>query len=523
MPQWRRVAKATDIREGEPLVIELAEDESALLTRVNGRVTACGSTCPHYGGPLGDGVIEDGRVVCPYHNATFTLQDGRLDRTPALDDLPTYEVKEEDGSVFIGEKREPEIGMPSQREDRSIVIVGAGAAGAACAEELRRIGFGGTITMLTADSEAPYDRPMLSKGLLSGDAPAKYLPLRPNSFYKRLGITVLTGSRVARVDAAERSVTTNDDTRHAGDMLLLATGGVPKRLQIPGAHAEGVFTLRTHADATAIMEAAEDASSVAIVGGSFIGMECAAQLRSRGLDVTVLEAAGEPLSIALGPEIGGWMRALHEQEGVRFRLRAAVKEIAARDGRAHGVVLQDDERVEADLVIMGVGVEPRVDYLAQSGLVDGDGRNGVRVDERLMTSAPGVYAAGDIAVYPAWDEEYRVEHWVHAQAQGRHVAHAMLGSNEPFRRVPFFWTRQFGTAVKYAGFPGSWDHIQYDGVPGDGEFIAGFFSGTRLLAVAGSGKARKFTRLARMLEEGERLNREEFLGVRDAPGAPGVA
>ncbi|MFW5814286.1 MAG: FAD-dependent oxidoreductase [Spirochaetota bacterium] len=516
MPQWRRVAKATDIQEHQPLVIELAEDESVLITRVDGKLTACGATCPHYGGPLGDGVLRGGHVVCPYHNATFDLATGELDRTPAIDDLPTYEVKEEDGSVFVGEKHEPGISMPSGTDDRRVLIVGAGAAGASCAETLRREGFAGSITMLTADADPPYDRPMLSKGLLSGDAPEKYLPLRPNAFYEKLGISVETGVTVTEVHPQTKEVVTADGTTHTADMILLATGGVPRRLDLPGADLDQIFTLRSHADATAIMDAADGAKRAAVLGASFIGMEAAAQLRQRGLEVTVIEPQPHPMEAALGPDIGAWLQRVHENEGVVFRMGARPAKLTG-GGKVDGVELDDGSRVDAELIVMGVGVEPRVDYLAKSGLIDGDPTAGIRVDEHLATGAPGVYAAGDIAVYPGPTSEYRVEHWVHAQAQGHHVALAMLGSDEPFRRVPFFWSRQYTTGVKFAGFPESFDHIQYDGVPGEGEFAAGFFVGNRLVAVAGMGKANKFAKVAEMLERGESLDRQGFLGVRDTP------
>ncbi|MFW5686508.1 MAG: NAD(P)/FAD-dependent oxidoreductase, partial [Spirochaetota bacterium] len=389
-----------------------------------------------------------------------------------------------------------------------------GAAGAACAETLRREGFSGRITMLTADEEPPYDRPMLSKGLLSGDAPAKYLPLRPSSFYEKLGITLRTKSPVSAVDPGARRVTIDGGDAVEADLILLATGGVPRTLTIPGRELDNVFTLRTHADASAIIAACEDAGKAVILGGSFIGMEVAAQLRQRGLDVTVVEPQPQPMAAALGIDVGAWIRSVHEEQGVTFRMGHTPTEIRG-DGSVRSVQIDDGSELDADLVVMGVGVEPRVDYLAGSGLVGGDTATGVRVDEHLATSADGVYAAGDIAVFPRDDREYRVEHWVHAQEQGRHVARAMLGSSEPYRTVPFFWSRQYKTGIKYAGYPEQFDHVQFDGVAGNGEFIAGYFVGDRLVGIAAMGKANKFVKLSEMLEHGREVNRERFLGVRD--------
>ena len=512
MSQWRRVAQSSDLNDSSPLVIELDEDEAVLLTRRSGKLSAIGSSCPHYGGPLGDGVLHDGHVVCPYHNATFSLDGGALDRTPALDDLPVYDVKEENGSVFIGDRHDPSISMPHGDDGRRVLIVGSGAAGSACAETLRREGFAGQITMVTADEEAPYDRPMLSKGLLSGDAPAKYLPLRPPAFYESLGIRIVTGSRVRHFDPAERTVTTPDGESMTADMILLATGGVPRRLDIPGADLKGVFTLRSHRDAEAIVVACENASDAVVVGAGFIGMEVAAQLKQRGMSVCVVDPVAEPLEPVLGPEVGAWMRSVHEDQGVRFKMRQRPREFAG-EGAVREVRLDDGTTLPADVVVCGVGVVPRVDYLANTGLTDGTPERGVRVDGRLSTTAAGVYAAGDIAVYPGLNDEHRVEHWVHAQEQGRHVARAMMGCDEPYRRLPFFWTRQYGTSLKYYGFPGAHDSTRFDGSPGGGEFIAGYFRSDRLVAIASSGRAEKLVALATALEQGETIVPDDFVSA----------
>ncbi len=509
MSQWRRVAQSSDLNEHTRVVIELDEDEAVFLTRRNGKPLAIGNSCPHYGGPLGDGVYHDGRVVCPYHNATFSVDGGTLDRTPALDDLPVYDVKEENGSVFIGDRHDPSISMPSGDDERRVLIVGSGAAGSACAETLRREGFSGQITMITADEEPPYDRPMLSKGLLSGDAPAKYLPLRPPAFYESLGIRVVTGTRVEQLNPTDRAVTTGDGQTMSANMILLATGGVPRRLDIPGAELSGVFTLRSHRDAEAIIAASKDAKEAVVVGAGFVGMEVAAQLKQRGLSVCVVDPVTEPLEQVLGPEVGAWMRSVHEDQGVTFEMKQRPREFVG-EGALREVRLDDGPVLPADVVVYGVGVEPRVDYLENTGLTDGNHSRGVRVDGRLSTTVADVYAAGDIAVYPGLHDEHRVEHWVHAQEQGRHVARAMMGSDEPYRRLPFFWTRQYGTSLKYYGFPGGHDSVRIDGSPGAGEFIAGYFRSDRLIAVAAHGRAEKLVALATALEQGETIAPGDF-------------
>ena len=512
MSQWRRVAQSSDLNENTPLVIELDADEAVLLTRRNRKLSAIGNTCPHYGGPLGDGVFHHGHVVCPYHNAMFSLDGGTLERSPALDGPPVYDVKEENGSIFLGDRHDRSIAMPHGDDDRRVLIVGSGAAGSACAETLRREGFAGWIVMVTADEEAPYDRPMLSKGLISGDSPAKYLPLRPPSFYDSLGIEVVTGTRIDRLDPNELTVTTADGKRMTADMVLLATGGVPRRLDLPGADLEGVYTLRSHRDAEAIIAACEDASDAVVLGAGFIGMEVAAQLRQRGLSVCVVDPVAEPLEPVLGPEMGAWMRSIHEEEGTTFRMKHKPELIAGERG-ARQVRLDDGSTLPADLVVYGVGVDPRVDYLRDTGLIDGSLTRGVRVDQRLSTAFAGLYAAGDIAVYPGLHDEHRVEHWVHAQEQGRHVARAMLGSDEPYRRLPFFWTRQHGTTLKYYGFPGHHDSTRSDGSPGDGEFITGYFRSNRLVAIAAYGRSEKLELLSAALERGETISPDDFVSA----------
>jgi NADPH-dependent 2,4-dienoyl-CoA reductase/sulfur reductase-like enzyme len=349
---------------------------------------------------------------------------------------------------------------------------------------------------------------MLSKGLISGQAPAKYLPLRPNGFYEKLGITVTTGVEITSMDPAAKTMTSAAGDRYRGDMVLLATGGVPRTLPLEGADRDGVFTLRTQDDADRIMEAAKAARKAVILGASFIGMEVAAQFRAQEIDVTVVEPEKEPMILNLGEEVGRWLRETHEEEGVRFKLGTKARQLTG-DGSVTGLTLESGESLEADLVLMAVGVEPRVDYLEGSSLVAGPS-DGVRVNERLETDAPGVYAAGDIAVYPAAGTDQRVEHWVHAEEQGRHVARAMLGSTDPYTRLPFFWTRQFETGLKYAGYPTEFESIVFDGTPGKGEFLAGYFRDGKLVGVASMGKAERFNDLGDELEAGAEITPEAF-------------
>lgn len=512
MPQWRRVAQSGDIEDGRSLMLELTEEEHVLLVRYGGKLYATANVCPHYGGPLHQGVVRGDVVTCPYHNATFDVTTGASLRGPAMDSLATYEVQEEDDAVFLGARSEPKRPQIISGDGPSVLILGSGAAGISCAETLRSGGFSGRITVLSADPDLPYDRPMLSKGLISGEAPEKYLPLRPAGYYSKLRIDVHTDTNASAVQPEERTVTTDHGRAFTGDLLLLATGGSPRVLDIPGAESSGVFTLRSHKDAAAIIHACEGAANAVVAGASFIGMEVAAQLAVRGLTVTVVEPAPEPLYGALGPEIGRWMRGIHEQNGVSFLLGRKPVAIDG-DRRVHTVVLDDDRRIDADLVVVGVGIDPATACLDGTSLDDRQ-RAGIQVDHHLQTPVAGVYAAGDIARFPSPVGESRVEHWVHAMEQGRFVAEAMMGSEQPYRTVPFFWTRQFGQAVKYAGYPVSAAEIEYDGVVGQGEFLAGFLVDGRLMGIVANGKAPRFVELHERLEAGQSLSRGDFFGVR---------
>lgn len=503
MTEWRRIAQSQDIRENEPLVIDLDEDESVLVTRVDGEICACGNECPHYGGPLGDGDLRNGTVRCPYHNAAFSLPEGRLSAGPATDDLPRYSIREENGAVFLGASVAPEIPIPEGSDERSALIVGAGAAASSCAETLRREGFAGSITMLTAEEHGPYDRPMLSKAVISGNAPAKAAQLRDGEFYERLRITVRTGERVTDLDANQKSVTTESGTEYAADWMLLATGSEPRTLDIPGMTLPGVFTLRSRDDAEAIAKASKGAKRAVVVGANFIGMEAAAELRKRGVEVFVVEPQEEPMASVFGTEVGGRLRKMHESEGVYFHLGRKPTSVEGPDA-VESVVLDDGNELAADLVVFGVGVMPAVDYLASSGLVE-DPARGVPVDEQLRTKADGIFAAGDVARFPAHGSEYRVEHWVHAQQQGRHAALAMLGKEEPFTDVPFFWTRQYTTTVKYAGYPVRFDSVEYRGDVESGSFLAGYFADGKLTAVSTIGMQEPFVSCMLALEAGREV------------------
>jgi NADPH-dependent 2,4-dienoyl-CoA reductase/sulfur reductase-like enzyme/nitrite reductase/ring-hydroxylating ferredoxin subunit len=478
-----------DLRAGVPLA-SLAdgamlqghvEGEAVLLVRRGDEIFAVAAFCTHYGGPLADGVVVGETIRCPWHHACFALRSGDVLRAPARDALKRWRVEQADGIVRVGEEiaHEAAESLPENTGlPRSIVIVGGGPAGAVAAETLRREGFAGRITLFSADADLPCDRPNLSKNYLAGSAPPEWLPLRGAGFYRKHGIDLHLDTRVTAVDSERREVTVADGTRHSYDALLLATGATPVRLDLPGADLPHVHYLRTQGDAEAIIEAAATARRAVVIGASFIGLEVAASLRARDVEVEVVGRELVPMEKVLGPEVGRFIRALHERHGVTFHLGCSPASFDAA-----GVTLDTGQRLAADLIIVGVGVRPATALAEAMGLAMD---RGVAVDEYLETSVPGVFAAGDIARWPdpLSGDSIRVEHFVVAERHGELAARNMLGRRERFDHVPFFWTEQYDFSLGYVGHAEGWDSIEFDGDLEARDCTVTYRRGGRKLAVA---------------------------------------
>ena len=459
-----------DVPPGGTLAGRVGE-HPVLLSRLGGELFAVSGTCTHYGAALGEGLIHDGTVRCPLHHACFDLRTGRALHAPALDDLDCWKVRVEGGRAFV-ENRSACVthkrAIAAKRVNK-IVIVGGGAAGLACASRLRKLGYGGSITMLSADKDPPCDRPNISKDYLAGTAPEEWMPLRPSSWYEENRIDLRLGVEVERVSSGDRMVRCADGAEFGYDRLLLATGSEPNRLSGHGFRHPDVLTLRSFADARALIERATRGKHVAIVGSSFIGLEAASALRKRGAEVSVISVEHIPFEGILGPELGKFLQHLHEEHGIKFHLGAAA---AGYDGQQ--LTTADGTRIRADYVLVGIGVRPRLDLAQSAGLRVADG---VLVDEHLETGVPGIYAAGDIAAYPdpLTSEPARIEHWAVAERQGQTVASNMLGLHQPFRAVPFFWTEQHGVTVRYVGRASHWDEIRIEGDLRWGEAVIRYF------------------------------------------------
>ena len=458
-----------------------ARGEAVLLIRRGHKIFALGATCTHYGAPLVDGLLVEDTVRCPWHHACFSMTSGDAVRAPALNPVSCWHVELRAGMAYVKEKRErtpPQVHWHDAGIADSVVIVGGGAAGNAAAETLRREGYSGQVTMLSADVSLPCDRPNLSKGYLAGVASEESNLLRSAQFYNDHKIDLRLGARVAAIDIHNGNVEMADGARHAFGALLLATGCEPVRLDVPGAELSHVHYLRTVSDSRAIVSRALASRRVVVVGASFIGLEVAASLRARNIDVHVVGREAIPMERILGPDVGKFIRKLHENNGVTFHLGTTASSIDERI-----VTLENGDRLQADFVVVGIGVRPQTALAERAGLaVD----HGVTVDEYLEASAPRVFAAGDIARWPdpLTGERIRVEHFVVAERQGQTAARNILRRGERFDAVPFFWTEQYDFGLAYVGHAERWDKIEVDGSLDQRDCMISYWRAGKKLAVA---------------------------------------
>lgn len=476
-PELSAGVPISQIPDGE-ILLGRVNDEAVLLARHGNDIFALGAKCTHYGGPLAEGLLVGHELRCPWHHACFDIRTGEASQAPALNPIKCWKVERDGDKVVVREPRPAALPPMRAHGPDSVVIIGAGAAGNAAAEMLRREGYAGSVTLIGAEHTVPVDRPNLSKDYLAGTAPEEWIPLRDREFYASTRIDLLLGERVIDIDANARQASLAGGRKLSYGALLLATGADPVKLSIPGADKPQVHYLRSLEDSRAIVAKTASARRAVVVGASFIGLEVAASLRARDIEVHVVAPESRPLERVMGPRLGDFIRSLHEEHGVHFHLGQTLASVDE-----HSVTLSNAESLDADLVVVGIGVRPAVALAERAGLkLD----RGVVVDRHLQTSFPGIYAAGDIARWP--DAEtgklLRVEHWVVAERQGQVAARNILGRREPFFSVPFFWSQHYDVVIAYVGHAENWDRIDVIGNIAQKDCALAYVQGGKIIAVA---------------------------------------
>jgi apoptosis-inducing factor 3 len=488
-----------DVADGK-MLLGHAFGEDVLVARRGDELFAIGATCTHYGGPLAKGLMVDCTVRCPWHHARFDLRTGEAIAAPALNHVACYKIEKRGEQFFVTGKIDEKPVRKPKSSPASVVIVGAGAAGGAAAEMLRREGYDEPVTLIGADEFLPYDRPNLSKDYLAGTAPEEWIPLRSADFYRGEKIDTFTNTSVTTINPQKKKVTLSDGRSLGYGALLLATGAEPVRLAIPGDDLPHVCYLRTLADSRRIIDKTKGSKRAVVIGASFIGLEVAWSLRERKLEVAVVGKGSLPLEKVLGRDLGSLIRETHEANGVKFHLGR--KPVAIQD---RYVQLDDGTKLDCDLVVVGIGVHPNTAIAEQAGIATD---NGVLVNEFLETNVPGIFAAGDIARWPdPRAGRIRVEHWVVAQRQGQTAARNILGAQEAFDLPPFFWSNHFDLHIHYVGHGSSDDRSTVSGNVKAKDASVIFRAGENVTAVASIGRDVENLKAEVALERGNAFHR----------------
>ena len=459
-----------------------------LLVNVAGTVYAVESKCSHFALPLENAAVCDHRIRCPFHHACFDVRDGSQLEAPGMDGLATFAVEIRDGQICVADQATPAsptppapASAPANETQFDYAIVGGGVAAANAVEGIREFDREGTIVMITREDLPPYDRTHVSKALLAGGKDVADLPLRSEAYYAKRGVRLLDRSVVKEVNVERRTIDVLGKDVLGYGKVLLATGGTPRQLDLPGSALNDVHLMRRASDGAAVRAKVSKGTKVVIVGGSFIGLEAAMSLGKQGGDITVVTREETLFEGPFGAKVGDWIQSLHEDAGVTFRKGRTVEAINGEQ-KLRSVTLDDGSELPADVVVVGIGVTPETSYLTGLAATK-DG--GVEVDNHLATNVADVWAAGDIARYPDREGSVRIEHWKVAAQQGRVAGRNMAGANQPYTMVPYFWSNQQGTNLRYVGHATDYDEVIFDGTPGAGPFIAFYLKGDHCQAALG--------------------------------------
>ncbi|XP_067650688.1 apoptosis-inducing factor 3-like isoform X2 [Haliotis asinina] len=513
------VCNQEDLKDGEMKEVDVPGGK-VLLTREKGQYYAVGPKCTHYGAPLASGVLCNGQVRCPWHGACFNIKTGDIEDFPGLNSLPTFEVSVRDSKVYVKAEEETvkkrfrvkSMVKCSGDNNQTFVLVGGGPATVECAETLRQEGFTGKVIIITREKHLPYDRPKLSKAM---SIKPEEIALRQADFYQSHDIDIQTEKEVVSVDTSGKSVKFSDGSSLKFDKLLVATGGKPRTLPIPGLELQNVCQLRSPEDANYIASAAQG-KKVVIIGSSFIGMEVAGFLVAKAQSVHVIGRSSAPLANIFGTKIGAVFQKMHEDKGVKFYFERSVKEFVGVDGKVTEAILSDGTKLEADVCVLGIGVVPATDFLKDSGIAMTT-RGFITVNKSLQTNVADVYAAGDIVEFPlfmAGDQQANIQHWQMAHKHGHIAALNMLGKTTEVRSVPYFWTVQYGKSVRYTGYGPGYDDVIVHGDLDAPKFVAFYTKGERVVAVASLAFDPIVSQAAQLMLNGGTITKDE---IRDDP------
>lgn len=508
------VCQESDLQDGQMKEVEV-EDLKVLLVRTQGQYSAVGGKCSHYGAPLIKGALLGDRVRCPFHGACFNVKTGDIEEYPGLDSLPSYKVMVEDGKVFVSidkrslklTKRVREMSCRVPGINHTILLIGGGPASLVCAETLRQNKYEGRVILASKDALPPFDKPKISKAM---NLDSNDVLLRQINFFQQHDIELWMQKEALSVDTKEKIVKFNDGTVQHYDQLLISTGCRARPLSCPGAHLEGVRLLESYKDAKEIHLSSVGRRAV-IVGASFIGMEVAAYLSDKAAHVAIIGNSEYPFERSLGPEIGKMTKQMLEENNVKFYMNDQIEEIRGENGKVKEVELKSGAKLEADVVIAGIGVICNTEFLKGSQ-VEVNNRSAVVIDKFMRTNIPDVFGAGDVAAFPLriqGDQRVNIGHWQLAHAHGKAAALNMLQKQTRIDSVPFFWTVLLGKSVRYAGYGEGYTEIIFKGKVEDRKFLAFYIKDDIVVAAASLMFDPAVSRLADMMSSGQVITKAQ--------------
>ncbi|XP_069002266.1 apoptosis-inducing factor 3 [Embiotoca jacksoni] len=508
------VCLESDLQDGQMMEVEVGH-HSVLLIHCEGKYSAIGNQCTHYGAPLSKGIISGNRVRCPWHGACFNVHTGDLEEFPGMDCLPCHKVKIENSKVYVSvqkktlkqEKRLKSMGAAIPGVNHIVLLLGGGAASLICAETLRQENFGGKIIMVTRDDLLPYDKTRLSKVMnVENDS----ILLRRMEFFHQYDIEMWLKKEALSVDTDKKTVSFDDGSVQNYDQLLISTGCRAKGLNVPGMKLENVMMLETPEDARKI-HAACLGCNVVLVGTSFVGMEVASYFIDKASSVTVIGSSELPYQNTLGPEIGKFTMMMLSEKDVKFYMNDNVTEVKGVNGKVKEVVLKSGKVIPADVFIVGIGIIPNSEFLLGSK-IRMDSKNFVTVDKYMQTNVPGVFCGGDVVKFPlamAQDRLVNIGHWQMAQAHGRIVALNMLDKTTELNSVPFYWTVLLGKTIRYTGYGEGYTEIVMKGTFEDMKFLALYIKNDEVKAAAGLNYDPAVSAVAERLVAGKVITKKE--------------